>query len=462
MPPDLLLVVCDTARADAFSPWGATHPTPTVERLSHEGVSWSNATAAAPWTLPSHASMFSGLLPTEHGINAECITWMNRLPTSPAAAVTAFAGDWLPEQLRDRGYRTWGASCNSWISLWGGFDRGFERFVDLRPWAKPKRSLGRAGYLARVALGRMDRGGARAVEEVRRRLADRGSEPQFLFVNLMETHAPFDPPSPFYPYAPWRRFRTRNMAGGADMGVSYNAGIVDPGADYTRTLREIYAACARYEDRILGQLVEAVVERTRPTVMLLVADHGENLGEHGLFNHNSSLLQTLLHVPMAAWGSGVEVGQGRIDGPTSTAAVGRFLVGLADGEPRLPEGDEDGSVVSEYEGTLRHNGIPDDIRKGIAEKNARVPSLVFNSGVAVRRGHVKYVAASDGTEQVYDLAADPGEGHDLAPSRPDLLAGFAPERERWLRRKERLPHYQAGEVAEGEIADHLRELGYIE
>ena len=67
-------------------------------------------------------------------------------------------------------------------------------------------------------------------------------------------------------------------------------------------LRALYAGCARYEDRILGEIVDAVAERTRPTVVLLVADHGENLGEHGLFNHNSSLLQTLLHVPMVAWG----------------------------------------------------------------------------------------------------------------------------------------------------------------
>jgi arylsulfatase A-like enzyme len=460
MPPDVLLVVCDTARADAFSPWGAPYATPTVERLCAEGISWSNATTAAPWTLPSHASMFSGLLPTEHGINAECITWMDRLPTSPAAAVKGFAGGWLPDQLRERGYRTWGASCNSWISLWGGFERGFDQFLDLRPWARPKRSLARAGYLARKALGRMDRGGARAVQEIRRRLADHGTQPQFLFLNLMETHAPFDPPGRYYPYANWRRFRTRNLAGGADMGVSYNAGIVDPGAVYARTLREIYAGCARYEDRILGEIVNAVADRTRPTVLLLVADHGENLGEHGLFNHNSSLLQSLLHVPMVVWANGVDLGQGRVEPPTSTAAVGGFLLGLADGSAQVPQGD--GAVVSEYEGTLRHNGIPDDIREGIAEKNPKVPPLLFSSGLAVRRGGLKFVVASDGTSELYDLETDPGEDRDLATSRPGLLAEFDDDRHRWLQRTAGLPRYEAGELAEGEIADHLRELGYIE
>jgi len=432
-----------------------------MERLVREGLSWTNATTTAPWTAPSHASMFTGLLPTEHGVNAECIEWNDRLPTSPAPAVRAFAGGWLPEQLRDRGYRTWGASCNSWISVWGGFDRGFEEFVDLRPWTRPKRSgPARFAYLARKALGRMDRGGAAAVDQVRRRLVHAGPEPQFLFLNLMETHSPFDPPGPFYPYAFWRRFRTRGLSAGLDQGLSYNSGVVDPGPDYARQLRDVYFACGRYEDWLLGRIVEAVASRGRPTVVTVVADHGENLGEHGLFNHNSSLHQTLLHVPMAAWAAGTGLGQGRVDEPVSTARVGPWLLGLSDGDAEPLRGN--GAVVSEYEGTHLHNGIPDYIQRGIEEKSPRVPPLVFSGGVAVRRDGLKYVATGAGHEELFDLADDPGEDRDLAMSRPDLVEGFGSEREAWERRREGLATFDAGEVAEGEIADHLRELGYIE
>src|SRR5919197_2717657 len=172
MVPDLVLIVCDTARADAFSPWGGRGPSPTMERLCRQGIRWAEAVSTAPWTVPSHASMFSGLLPTEHGINGNCIEWTERRPSSPAEAVRSFSGSWLPEELSRRGYRTWGASCNSWISTCGGFDRGFERFLDLRPWAKPKRTAAHFRYLVRKALGRVDRGGRSAIHEVRCRLGE--------------------------------------------------------------------------------------------------------------------------------------------------------------------------------------------------------------------------------------------------------------------------------------------------
>jgi arylsulfatase A-like enzyme len=459
MPPDLVVLLCDTARADAFQPWGGPHPTPTVERLCREGVTYASATTPAPWTVPAHASMFSGLLPTEHGINGECFEWVDRRPSSPAAAVRAFAGQWLPEALRARGYRTWGASCNSWISRWGGFDRGFDEFVDLRPQAKPKSRPARLAFRVRRALGGTDRGGGEAVRRFHARLREAGPEPQFWFVNLMETHSPFNPPGRYYPYPPWRRLRTRHLAGfQTDQGLSFNAGVTDPGPEYARTLRPIYYACARYEDMILGELIRAVQDRGRPTVVALVADHGELLGEHGLYNHNSSLHQPLLHVPLAIWGLGTD---GRVEEPVSTLGLGRWLLSVADGgigEPLQPNGP----VISEYEGTLRHNGIPDDIRAGIEARNPEVPPLVFHPGMAVRSGSLKYVAAGNGSESLFDLDDDPGEERNQLEARPGEAAELRPFRDQWARRREERPSYEAGEIAQGEIAEHLKELGYIE
>jgi len=120
------------------------------------------------------------------------------------------------------------------------------------------------------------------------------------------------------------------------------------------------------------------------------------------------------------------------------------------------------AAISEYEGTHRHNGIPDYIRTGIERSSPRVPPLVFNAGLAVRRGGLKYHVASSGEQSVFDLQADPGEERDLLPSRPDLALVFASDREAWERRRAGLPAYEAGATAEGEIAEHLRELGYIE
>jgi arylsulfatase A-like enzyme len=460
MPPDLILLLCDTARADAFAPWGAPYPTPTVERLGREGIVYAAAYAQAPWTVPSTASIFCGRLPTEHGITGDCFRWVDGKPTSPAEAVRAYAGPWLPDQLQERGYATWGASCNSWVSVWGGFDRGFQRFEDLRPWARGGRGR-KLAYRVRKAVGKTDRGGRDAVLRFGRRLADAGTAPLFAFVNLMETHAPFDPPRPFYPFPHARRSGTRWLAGGPDQGLSYNAGVTEPPRGYAETLRALYAACARYEDWVLGRMVQAVLDRGRPSVVILVADHGEQLGEHGLYNHNSSLNQPVLHVPLAAWGHRLELGEGRVEEPVSLLGLADWVVALADGrtEPLRPEGP----VVSEYEGTAKHNGIPADVAAGIERRGAvRVPPMILNPGLAVRDQSLKYVAVGDGRESLFDLSQDPGEQNDLAGSRPDVLAGFRPLRDSWDRRRGERPTYDAGEIAEGEIAEHLRELGYID
>jgi arylsulfatase A-like enzyme len=456
---DIVVLLCDTARADAFSPWGAAHRSPTMERLCEEGLMYANAGSQAPWTVPSIASMFSGRLPTEHGITGECLSWRDRRPTSPAEAVAAYSGTWLPETLRERGYRTWGASCNSWISRWGGFDRGFDEFLDLRPWARDRSALGRVRHRARRVLGTVDRGGREGAIRFARLLADPGPEPLFVFVNLMETHAPLDPPRPYYPWPGWRRFRTRRLAGGPDQGLSYNAGVVAPGPGYAEALRPLYSACARYEDHVLGQFLEAVEGRGRPTLVVVVADHGEHLGEHGLFNHNSSLHQPLLHVPLVAWARKLTLGTGRIEEPVSLLGLASWLRDLTDGESRVMRGI--GPVVSEYEGTARHNGIPRHIEEGIGEGLA-VPPLVFHPGLAVRSGSLKYVAVGNGDEALYDLDADPGEDHNLLGGRPDAAAEFRPFRDAWEERRSGRPTYESGDLAEGQIAEHLRELGYIE
>ncbi len=436
-----------------------------MDALCREGISYGQAFSSAPWTLASTASLFSGRLPTEHGINGDCFDWHEGRPTSPANAVRAYAQSWLPDSLRDRGYRTWGASCNTWVSQWGGFDRGFETFLDLRDRTRlPKGPVGSYARRAARMWGKIDRGGRRAVEGFSLRLKSAGEEPLFAFVNLMETHAPYDPPRPYYPFPFWERRKTRSLTGGTDKSrrfLAMNAGVSDPSSEYILSIRNLYYHCARYADRVVGDFVRAVKDRGRPTVVAVVADHGENLGDHGLFNHNSSLHQTLLHVPLVVWGRHVEVGQGRVDEPVSFLGLPEWLVGLADGSgtPVSPNGP----IVSEYESTVKHNGVPADIQALMDRGDpSRVPGLVNHAGVAVRVGSRKYVALENGEQTLHDLASDPGEEHDLLASRPEAASEFTTALQDWRNRRANQPRYGAGDVAEDEIADHLRDLGYID
>jgi arylsulfatase A-like enzyme len=438
-----------------------------MNRLHAEGLAFARATAQAPWTLASTASMMSGKLPTEHGITGDCFRWEEGRPTSPAEAVRSYSGQWLPEALHRRGYRTWGASCNTWISSWGGFDRGFETFLDLRDRTRlPKGRFGSQFRRARRMWGTVDRGGREALRHFEDRLADVRSEPLFAFVNLMETHAPYDPPRPYYPYPFWRRAKTRRLSGGTEKArrfLSYNTRVAAPPDDYVGTIRSLYYRAACYEDWLLGKFVQAVERRGRPAVVVVLSDHGENLGEEGLFNHNSSLGQTLLHVPLVLWGYQVEVPPARVEEPVSLLGLPGLLQSLADGEGMEFAIVPNGPVVSEYESTVVHNGLPPDILGMLeGEDPSKVPALVFHPGVAVRGNGFKYVAVADGTELLYDVEADPVEETNLASTRPDLLAGFHPYREEWEKRAARQPRYLAGERAEDEIAEHLRTLGYID
>ncbi len=434
-----------------------------MERLCAEGISFSSATSAAPWTLPSVASIMSGRLPTEHGISNDAVAWVDGVPASPSKSVSGMEGFWLPEELSARGYSTWGASCNSWISTWGGFDRGFDRFVDLYDQARlPQGRVGKWVRRSLRLLGSADHGGRRTSVEFRRFLAESPREPLFAFVNLMEVHSPFNPPRRYYPYPPWRRAETLRLSG-ASKGdrpfLMYSLGVARPPEGYARTIRNLYYSSARYEDALLGSFVSAIEERGRPAVVVVVSDHGENLGEHGLYGHNTSLAQTLLRVPLVVWGYKVDVGSGRIDDPVSVLRLPAWLAGLADGDGRPPSSGE--VVVSEYESSARW--IPPEVRQSIEANEVSVPPLARHAGVAVRDGRLKYVALDDGSEALFDLEDDPSEEHDLVHQRPDSVRSFLPYRQAWELRRQLQPAYDSGgAVADREIAEHLRELGYIE
>lgn len=467
-PPDIVLVLCDTARADAFSPWNIAVDTPAVAELATRGIVYTQSYAPAPWTLPSTASIFSGLLPTEHGITGDAISWDGDRPSSPAEAVRGYSGPWLTDSLAQRGYRTWGGSCNVWVSGWGGFDRGFDHMLSFDVRRGHRNPIkGKSEMLrnqVRHAWGKLDSGGKRTIEAVSQQLASPGRDPLFTAINLMETHRPYDPPRPFFPYAPWKRretVRLSNTKGMPGRFILYTLGLVDPPPGYIDAVRRLYFAAARYEDWLIGRLVSAIRARSRPTVVVMVGDHGEHLGEHGMFTHNSSLHEPLLHVPLLVAGFGVDIGPGLVDQPVSMLGLRAWLEAIADQdeEPMSPNG----AIVSEYESTVRSTGLRSRVRATI-EKHDRLslPPLAFNAGVAIRIGDRKLIASEDGRRWLFDLASDPNEEHDVLGWQPEAAAPFEDHERAWRSRRLTQPQYEPGAQSEDEVAEHLRMLGYIE
>jgi arylsulfatase A-like enzyme len=461
--PDLLLLICDTARADAFAPWGGPDPNPFLEQLAGQGVAYRRAISQAPWTLPSTASLLTGVTPSEHGVTARAYGWRDHKPTSPAGSVKAYAGSWLPEALRERGYSTWGVSCNPWLTRWGGFDRGLDELVEVRPWPPiPDGRWSRKVRRVKQAFGPGDHGGREAFDVFARWLASRDARPRFAMVNIMEMHEPYDPPLRDHP-----ALRRRSGVGLPNLVAFVPRQLQQvrfrdhPDPAYLACIRSLYQAQARYAERLIRRFVEAFADGGRPVVVAVVSDHGENLGDHGLFAHHSSLHESLLHVPLILWGRSVDVGRGWVEEPVALQGLAAWFTGWADGNTGSL--GTSGPVESEYEGTERHIGITPELH-ALADRigRERLPALLTRSGLAVRERDLKYVALDDGGESLYDLEADPGEERDVSADHPEVVTRLRPFADRWRARIGGEQPAVAGELPEDEIADHLRSLGYIE
>jgi arylsulfatase A-like enzyme/Tfp pilus assembly protein PilF len=244
---DVVLVSIDTLRADAVGAYGrADAGTPWIDRLAREGVRFATVRAHNVMTLPSHATMLSGLLPLSHGIRDNSGF---RFPKELATLATL---------LKARGYRT-GAFVSSFVlDSRFGLDRGFDVYDD--------RVGGGDGH-GGVAIP--ERPGPETVAPAVRWLDSGDGTPSLLFLHLYGPHSPYEPPEPFA-----SRFRSEPYRG------------------------EVAAADAALEP-LLRPLLDG--SRRRPTLLVLTSDHGEGLGEHGEDTHGVFGYEATLRVPLVLW-----------------------------------------------------------------------------------------------------------------------------------------------------------------
>jgi arylsulfatase A-like enzyme len=483
-PPDIYVVVLDTLRASE----GPTGPVAadTMPWLSawaaKEAVSYTRAMSVAPWTLPAHATLFTGHYPSVHGAHERHLSLGTGFPT-------------LAEWFKENGYRTAAVSANAWVGPEFGLGRGFDHFV--RVWQLKKadsevtKVLKHSQHLSRSAkawrvlathhpselvnisfryarrrirYGDFDAGAVNreALEIVK----GAGSSPLLLFVNLMEAHAPY--------WAP-RRHRRRFLPAGA--GASYARRIPQSSSKVNArvarlrdrdwaVLRALYRAEVRYLDERLEQLLGSI-DRHRGlgnAVVVVLSDHGDNIGDHGLMGHNYSVWETLLHVPLI-----IRYPDG-VDGGTSDPRLAQ----TADILPTIVEA-VGGSLGSEVAGTSLRAPVTREL--AVAEYLAPMPSMEtmhlkypnadlrrFDRSLRALRtaDDEKFIWDSKGEHHLYDLRADPEETRNLALERPDRAAELAGSLARWVQ--------QHGESAdappptapiEDEVRRQLEAMGYL-
>lgn len=473
MRPNVLLIVLDAARADHFEPYGAPRgSTPVVAELARSGRHVPYAYAAGSWTVPSHAAMFSGLLPRAAGLSRA----PEGTPQSCRPQLQALRERLLPEVLRRSGYETRALSTNAWLTPLSGFDTGFDKFELIDPsrnlefGSEGRRHGARAAWEALRA--RADDGARGALDLLGVWLAQPRTQPLFCFVNLVEAHSPYLPPKPFNDLGALDRMRA---AADARRYLSMNAiwraslGQLEVPSEVIERMRRLYAASIGSLDAWIGEVLERLAHAgmLEDTLVIVTADHGENLGEGGMMGHSFSLDERLLRVPLIASGP-AELAPGH--DLVSLAALPSHLAQALDidehpwGEPL-----SDGIAVAQFDPPTQ----PGDPRN---ELMLDLWGLTDISGELTRRFTSRLTSATDGelkilrrgqAEDLFLLRADPLEQRPLDPT-----GGPAPQVARLraaLDRSEAMPVWSssmpsdpshAPEEVQG-LEERMRLLGYM-
>jgi choline-sulfatase len=404
LPPRVVLILIDALRADRLPFYGHdAPPTPFLSSLAARGVVFEHAYAASSWTSSSVASLFTGRYPSEHQVwTGFAMTRrarrsgkpleLNRLPDELPT---------LAERMRERGYATFGVSNNPNLAEEMGLRRGFDHFEQFREKTGDVINAAVLGF--QPDLERHER--------------------TFLYVHYMDTHKPY-------------HARTELMDGTG------------------RSALERYDSEIRYVDSMIGRLHDAL-GWDDDTLIVLLADHGEEFGEHGGTGHTNTLYAELLRVPLVlSW-------------PAALAA--RRVsenVSLIDVLPTLEAmgGASSSSVPTSGRSLvplLRGGTLGDRTIFAMRSTETVDPPRVRKAALA---GPHKYILSlPENTEQLFDRDADPLDQQDVSARKPEVVAQLREALrafERTVQRHERV-RVESKQTA-AELSEQLRSLGYVQ
>lgn len=365
--PDVVVVIVDSLRADAVSPYGGPVPTPAVQRLADQGVVFEHALSQAPWTLPSIASLLTSRWPDDLGIT----DIDTRVPDDAVLA---------SEVLYAAGYDTGLVVSHRLVGAGWGFDQGF-RYVD-ESWVRGHEAITSAG-VTDVALDL---------------LARRGRRPLFLVVHYFDPHHTYRRHADLDPgpaHADWPEGQTMEQLLARLPRMSE--------LDLER-VRGDYLSEVRYTDQELGRLLDGLDALPAPPLVVFTADHGDEFADHGSLGHTRTLYDELVHVPLVVRYP---------DGHTGREAR---PVALVDVVP----------TVLEVAGVPAPDGL-----RGVSLLRDPGPRVLLTGTSrqadlrAAVAGDLKLVHdRAAGTDTLYDRAVDPLEQRDATVDHPDEAAAL--------------------------------------
>jgi arylsulfatase A-like enzyme len=439
---NVLFVVLDTVRKDHLTPYGYEKPTtPTLDALAEEATVYEEAVSPAPWTLPVHASMFTGRYPSEHGASQE-------QPYLDESVGT------LAEAMRAAGYDTACYSSNAWITPYTRLTDGFDRqdnFFEVMP------GEFLSGTLADLWQRVNDSDRLRAVAN---RLVELGNEVHehfaggegadsktpavidnaieftdeaddwFTFVNLMDAHLPVYPPEEY----------REEFAPGVDPedvcqnSKEYNSGARDIDEAEFEDIRGLYDSEIRHMDAELRRLFDHLkaTDQWAETLVVVCADHGELHGEHGLYGHEFGIYDPLVNVPLIVKAPGVDPGRSdqQVEMQDLYHTVLDFTGVKAVGTPveetrSLLSADYRDFADGEYAFIEYHRPVVElkqlETKAAAANVDLDRESRYYSRMRGARRVNGKYIRNERIADEAYRLDGDPGETEDLAESDDEVL-----------------------------------------
>jgi arylsulfatase A-like enzyme len=491
--PNIIIILIDTLRADHLSCYGHSRRTsPHIDALAERGCVFEKVVSPAPWTPPSHASLFTGTYPSRHGVDR------SHLILDPSLTP-------LPEVLKQHGYRTYGVSSNYWLSRETRFDRGFDDFV--HSWQlvqthgtnKPlqRQQLRQDLHLASAA----EAGGVKAklgdfvneqFERARQRLrrshhlCDDGARrvnafvhrwlprwrrdeaPFFAFLHFMEPHIRYAAPRQYH--------RMHVPRGVSDDRVQrlnqdpwkYLTGSAPMGGEEFEILRSLYDGEVSYVDYQIGQLTGMLESAglLDETAIFLTSDHGENLGEHGLMDHCYCLYDTLLRVPLIAHYP-TAFGRGRrVAGQVQTHDLFPTILELAGiGDDPVWSQVQSRSLLGDPGSRIAFAEYlePQPPLPVLRQRYPGFEGKEFDRALrTAETDHLKYVWGSDGRDELYDLAADPTESKNLIDEQPEKAKELYSALETWLASFQHSAQDQETVELDESTIKKLEQLGYLQ
>jgi len=414
-PTNVLLISIDTLRADRLGCYGYDRPTsPALDALARDGTLFEKVVATSPWTVPSHASIFTGRFPHAHGVVSERDRLADDIPV-------------LAELLRARGMRTAAVVQTTWLSKAQGFARGFDSFQQIPDHAE-------GGVL-------VTRGGEAFLRAF-------STQPFFLFLHYYDVHSE---------YRPRPRYEEQFAAG-------YD-GPVDGTAMQLQEIRERYLVLSPRDREHLSSLYDAEIRQLDDalaglfatldelgvrdeTLVVVTSDHGEEFLEHGNVLHGRTMYREVLDVPLIVTGPGVPRGE-RVASLASLADVLPTILGRL-GLP-LPEAIDG---VDLFRPAL---ASPTERRVVAAgdHNNTEPDSLRMIQDLR----HKLIVDRVHGEARLFDLERDPGEHQDVSAQNPERTAELRRELDTHVERRRQAPERSALTEEEKE---RLRSLGYLQ